>query len=658
MKLNTSHRHDRFTNAVLLAAGTVLTFQAVGLGVPRSWDTSINNGSWNDPNNWISPGVPNNGEDILLKQSDAVDRTVFYVNPSGVALNSLGIDATGPGLMTLSQAQDQLDTGTLVVGISSPVSALGIGAYKLSGGTLLSARTYIGGGGVGTFSQTAGVFSSTAYLSLGEDVTAKGVYSLSGAGLLTAREVSVGYNGTGTFTQTAGSVSVGSFLSLGAFPTAQGSYDMIASSSLTAPMQFVGHGGAGTFNQVAGTNNASIVLSMGELVGSIGTYTIGGNASLVTPELDVGFYGIGAMFQNGGIVNAANFNVGAGTYGGGVAATGTYSMTAGTAVATDLIVSVYRDSAASFTQSGGTTTVSRDLSIAYYLGSRGALTLDGGTLNANSVYVGGNPDSPGGGGSGGTGTLIVNNGAMSVGGTLSIWNRSYVRYNGGGLTAQALDLRNSSRLIVGSGGGRALRTSSLAIAPSSRIDLNDNDMIVDYTGATPFGYVRGKIVSGWNFGNWDGPGINTSIGNTSPIVGLGYAEASDVLGLSGSGTATFSGQTVDATTVLVKFTYLGDANLDGAVDISDLGRLATNWQTSADWSGGDFDYSGFVDISDLGRLATNWQAGVGDPLGPSFDQALASVGLGGVVVPEPGTLGTVVLAAWSLKRPRRRHQSF
>ncbi len=60
---------------------------------------------------------------------------------------------------------------------------------------------------------------------------------------------------------------------------------------------------------------------------------------------------------------------------------------------------------------------------------------------------------------------------------------------------------------------------------------------------------------------------------------------------------------------------MGDANCDGIVDITDLGIVATNWQTyDADWIGnydgwpyGDFNQDGYVDISDLGIVATNWQ---------------------------------------------------
>jgi hypothetical protein len=99
---------------------------------------------------------------------------------------------------------------------------------------------------------------------------------------------------------------------------------------------------------------------------------------------------------------------------------------------------------------------------------------------------------------------------------------------------------------------------------------------------------------------------------------LGYGDNA-ILGLS-----TFGGRSVDSSSILIKFTYEGDTNLDGQVDTTDLGALATAWQTNAPWTGGDSDYSGFVDITDLGMLASNWQAGVGAPLfvgGPDPENA-------------------------------------
>ena len=102
---------------------------------------------------------------------------------------------------------------------------------------------------------------------------------------------------------------------------------------------------------------------------------------------------------------------------------------------------------------------------------------------------------------------------------------------------------------------------------------------------------------------------------------------------------------LDDTAVLVKFTYPGDATLDGQVDLRDLYLLSNAWLGSGDWVDGDFDYNGFVDKGDLTLLAKNWQAGDGAPLAVVLDQ----LGLPAVSVPEPGLavlLPSVLILAW------------
>ncbi len=209
----------------------------------------------------------------------------------------------------------------------------------------------------------------------------------------------------------------------------------------------------------------------------------------------------------------------------------------------------------------------------------------------------------------------------------------------------------SVAILAGGGTAGTSNVESLTLTAGTTLDLNDHALIVNYSGSTPLPAIRASIISGYAGGAWSGAGLTSSKAATGPDVGktaLGYAEAS-ALALG-----NFAGQAVDGTSVLVKYTYYGDANLDGQVDISDLGALATAWQTSATWSQGDFDYSGFVDISDLGKLATNWQLGVGSPLGPSFDEALASVGLAGVSVPEPAGAVSLLLGCLAAGRLRRR----
>jgi T5SS/PEP-CTERM-associated repeat protein len=196
------------------------------------------------------------------------------------------------------------------------------------------------------------------------------------------------------------------------------------------------------------------------------------------------------------------------------------------------------------------------------------------------------------------------------------------------------------------------RLGSLAIdgvtdAWSGSLDLADNDLILDYSGGSPVAAVLNQIKTGFNHGAWNGNGISSSLADASAH-GLGIAD-NTTLGLT-----SFSGQAVDPTSVLIKYTFFGDSNLDGQVDVTDLGALATHWQTASSWTGGDFNYDGFVDVSDLGALATNWQAGVGSPLAPgSLEAALAAVGLGGTAVPEPESLflaSLVLLTAGAVRR--------
>ncbi len=262
--------------------------------------------------------------------------------------------------------------------------------------------------------------------------------------------------------------------------------------------------------------------------------------------------------------------------------------------------------------------------IAYTVSGSSTITLDGGTgATAINVTAGSHViDAP---------ILLAKNTDVSVsgGGSLSV---KHVR--GAGLSVSGGAMKVTAKGTANDPSGTSVVTG-LSVGSGASLDLTNNSMIVDYTTV-------GTLVDDTRLMLQSGKLTTSSSGGK-----IGYGD--NAVLAKGS----FAGQTPDSTSLLIKFTYGGDANLDGQVDISDLGALATAWQTSAPWTGGDFDYSGFVDISDLGILATNWQLGVGSPLGPSFDEALASVGLAGVSVPEPTVLGLALLGAFSLNRSRR-----
>jgi hypothetical protein len=193
------------------------------------------------------------------------------------------------------------------------------------------------------------------------------------------------------------------------------------------------------------------------------------------------------------------------------------------------------------------------------------------------------------------------------------------------------NLTIAAPLSIGAAGAMVLNSGPTSIfgaptlAAGAKIDVKNTTLTVDYRGLTdPATTIKNQLVQGYNGGNWNGANGITTSAAIAGQTGVGWVD----------NTASQS--------IKVKYTYLGDANVDGQVDVTDLGSLATNWQTSSAWAGGDFNYDGFVDVTDLGALATNWQRGVGSPLGRgSFEEALASVGLGAASVPEPASIATI-----------------
>ena len=102
--------------------------------------------------------------------------------------------------------------------------------------------------------------------------------------------------------------------------------------------------------------------------------------------------------------------------------------------------------------------------------------------------------------------------------------------------------------------------------------------------------------------------------------------------------------------ITVAWTLYGDANLDGTVNLSDLGFLGDNYGATSGgtWAKGDFNYDGQVNLSDLGFL--------GDQYGKSV-AGFVTAGPVGNAAPEPSSLLMLALVAisigvWRLLRPQ------
>ena len=130
---------------------------------------------------------------------------------------------------------------------------------------------------------------------------------------------------------------------------------------------------------------------------------------------------------------------------------------------------------------------------------------------------------------------------------------------------------------------------------AARSTSTNNDLIIDYTGASPVADIEDMVRAGYNGGNWQGTGITSSTAaNSAPPAAyvLGVADNAERPGRDVQ--ATFAGQTVDPTTVLVKFTHRADVNLDGVVTINDSVIFNSDYREGepAKWVTGDQNYDG------------------------------------------------------------------
>ncbi len=198
-----------------------------------------------------------------------------------------------------------------------------------------------------------------------------------------------------------------------------------------------------------------------------------------------------------------------------------------------------------------------------------------------------------------------------------------------------------------SNGASRFKSLSIALNGSDytgRLELHDNDLVLDYTGS-PSLYTQtiDQVRSGLQLLGGNGYGITSQQVDLQSLPGtmLAVVDGGDP-SINGAITS-LSGYVFPnpSSSVLVKYTWFGDSNLDGLVDGSDYALIdtgSTAGGTLTGWVFGDYDYSGAIDQSDYALIDTGFISQSG-------------------MLPEPSVFGLVLLGAGLITRRTRSGES-
>jgi hypothetical protein len=300
------------------------------------------------------------------------------------------------------------------------------------------------------------------------------------------------------------------------------------------------------------------------------------------------------------------------------------------------------------TISGGTLKTSSGGVIQTINGSTSVLS---GVTNSGTLHVNGNSDLN-------TSGNFVNNGVVSV--DPDTYYNSALTTTGPITGTGSLAIYNGGLVKLGTNTSQSSQ-GSVTISQYGQLDITNNHMYINYgSGSDPIATIYGYLLSGYDAGNWNGGGIisSTAAGENSTNgalkYGVGWADGKDKI-VTGIGSGTIE----------LKYTLLGDANLDGTVNGSDFSILAANFGLGVtNWDQGNFLFSTSVNGSDFSSLAANFgqgDSGADASVTPADIAALDAFAVANglplptfAAVPEPASvMGAVVCGSMLLARRRR-----
>ncbi len=246
--------------------------------------------------------------------------------------------------------------------------------------------------------------------------------------------------------------------------------------------------------------------------------------------------------------------------------------------------------------------------------SAGFLTL-GGTANNLGIING-------------AGTLTVSAGTKVAPGLTS-----------DGILVNTLIINGSVRIRTN---GTATGTSliqAFTLGTSGSLDLTNNKLIVEATSnfATTFSALQSEVLAGTLYSSTLPANMGVAVFANSALVPQ---------------KTTFGGQPADSNSIFVASELLGDANVDGHVDLNDLDTVLNNLGSATSlWTSGNFDNASTIDLNDLNDVLNN--------LGTNFANSSSVIAAESLVAatptPEPASLSLLAFALPLLLRKRRQH---
>lgn len=270
----------------------------------------------------VTPALPGADAEVFIRQGGATPRTVQYRQvASAPMLQSVLVDSSGSGSMTLAQDRDTLQTRSMTLG------ALGAGTMTLAGGQLtvttrlmlgdgaaargsfaqsagrfdLLGDAIVGGAGQGVWQHGGGVAGVGGSLVLGQRAGGVGNLQVSGGTLSVLGDLRRG-DGFGALRLDGGTLDVRGQLQLDSVVlagTAGGDvrFDAVAGRTLDVGTLVVGQAGQGTL-AVSGQARAEVV-TLGQLAGGRGTLWLQPGGSFTGTTLQRGA-GESALWLDGG----------------------------------------------------------------------------------------------------------------------------------------------------------------------------------------------------------------------------------------------------------------------------------------------------------------------------------------------------------------------